>query len=91
VKEHWLCGLVERRIDEIDEMSEISATDPAEIAAAKDVDHSRVSSSFIMPTIDLSSPGSEFNLPSHPGSALASKPDLFFPAYVSILGCYLRV
>jgi len=42
------CGLVERRFDDIDEMSEISATDPAEIAAAKDVDHSRVSSSFIM-------------------------------------------
>lgn len=67
------CELIERKFDNADEMSECSATEADEIAAVKNSDHDQVSSSFVMPTIDLSSTGfeSSFSSPS---------PDLSFPS-----------
>jgi len=63
------CEIIECKSDDADadELSEYSATEPDEIAGiagVKDSEHNQVSSSFVMPTIDLSSPGFESSLSS---------------------------
>ncbi|KAF5358144.1 hypothetical protein D9756_001956 [Leucocoprinus leucothites] len=73
------CGLVERRFGDVDEMSEHSSVaDPAEIAAVKSSDHREVSSSFIMPTLDLSSSGVDLSVPSSPSTNSFSLPSSTF-------------
>lgn len=58
------CEIIERKSDnaDADESSEWSTTEPDETADVKDSEHNQVSSSFVMPTIDLSSPGFESSL-----------------------------
>ena len=69
------CEIIECKSDDADadESSEWSATEPDEIAGVKDSEHNQVSSSLVMPTIDLSSPGfeSSFSFPS-PDLSLSS-------------------
>lgn len=81
------CEIIEHESNDADELSECSAIEPDEIAGVKDSEHDQVSSSFVMPTIDLPSPGfeSSFSSPSPDFSlsstAFSSRPTSPFSDY----------
>jgi hypothetical protein len=69
------CWIEEYRFNDADEMSEFSSSvEPSEIAAVRTNDHAEVSSSLIMPTLDMSSSALDPSFPSSPSMESISLP-----------------
>lgn len=73
------CALEEVWLDEVDNMTEFSsAVDPAELAGTKNPGPPDPTSSFIMPTLDLSSSMLDASLPASPSMESVSLPSSRF-------------